>query len=224
MTKTKTKKPVEYVSRDMVRGEFEDFIEKRLPEIERIVNEKYGGFFSPHLVREISITACAKLAFALHLKGATFKDNPSYRQQLTMLYDFRQLLGSEREPKYFKTRRKDYYRQYENICTLLDEHENYQKTGEVNAKFLRLIEIGQENFPIEHAEGYLAYAREMTLVMIDNVSDMVREQIYRIFPGAPTFVQSILGEDPYEGMHHVGSEHHIKEDATQEVKKVTFSL
>ncbi|MCR9192591.1 MAG: hypothetical protein NXI01_08025 [Gammaproteobacteria bacterium] len=224
MTKSKTKKPVDYVSKDMLKRELDDFSERRLPEIEKIVGEKYGSIFSPRLVREASITACAKLEFALSLQCVTFKDSPSYRHQLTMLYDFRQLLKNERKPKYFISRRKSYYRQYENICTLLDEYNNYQKTGVVNPKFLRLIEVGQENFPTEHAEEYLAYTKEMTLVMIAEVTNMVRDQIYRVFPSqGPKFVQDILKENPYDGsIAHIEAEN-TEEAAITDARKVTFA-
>lgn len=218
--KAKTQKSIEYVSRDMVRGELDDFTERRFPEIVRKVGEKHINTICSHLARNTSITACAELAFSLHLKGATFSDNPSYRQQLTMLYDFRQLLKGEKAPKYFTNHRKDYYRQYDNICTLLDEYEKYQKVGEMSIKFLRLVNIEQENIPPEHTEEYLTCAREITLVMIDEVTHMVRDQIYRTFPSkAERFVQEILKENSHDGVIEHGAG-----ETLVGTKKVTFSL
>lgn len=216
---TKTKRLIEYVSQDMVRGELGDFMEKILPERERAVAEKYKSIMSSCMVHEIAATVCAKLTVALYLTCATYKDAPSYRQQLTILYDFRQLLDGERNPKYF-TSRKKYYLQYVNICAMLDEYQSYQKTSEVSGKFFRLIGVEQENISTEHTIECLAYSREMTLVMIDEVTKLVREQIYRIFPvKALRFVQEILNENTHDTAIEMGGE-----ETLERAKKVTFSL
>lgn len=165
----------------------------------------------------------ACLTVSLYLKCSTFKEPPSYRQQLTMLYDFRQLLSNKREPKYFTRPRRTYYCQYQNICTLIDELGNYKKTGEISDAFFRALCIDKENIPIEHIEEQLTYSREITLVIIDEMTRMIRDQIYRFFPGqGPRFVQEILEENPYDGIVHAEIE--SEEDVGMtEVRKVTFS-
>jgi hypothetical protein len=208
----------------MVRTEVDDFRIRRLPSIERGVIEKYASIAFSHLTHAVSANAVAGLTVSLYLKCTTFKDNPSYRQQLTMLYDFRQLLDNKRVPRYFTGLRKKYYTQYTDICSLLDELENYQKTGEVSAQFLGSMEIDKENIPVEHVEEYLAYVKEMTLVVIDEVTNMVKRQIYRLFPSeAPMFVQNILQENAYDDIYHAAVGDGIREISTG-TKKVTFSL
>ncbi|MEI6096164.1 MAG: hypothetical protein WCR08_12025, partial [Gammaproteobacteria bacterium] len=162
------------------------------------MTEKYRNIGLSHLSKVIlsSVTSC--LTQSLYFKCATFKDTPSYRQQLTMLYDFRQLLHGKRDPKYFTRPRNTGYMDYKDICTLLDELARYQKTGVVSDGFFRALLIEKENTPIEHIEEQLTYSREVTLVVIDEMTMMVRDQIYRFFPSqGPKFVQEILEENPY---------------------------
>lgn len=211
---------IEYVSKKIVVSMYRHYETVEFFHIEKEVSQKYEGLFSDTLIREISSVASAKLMIPLYLQSATYKDSPSYRQQLTILYDFRQLLnGDVRRPKYFAVEKK-YYHCYAGICALLDGHQYYQKTGEVSSEFFRVIpELGKENFPTEHAEEYLLYAREMTLVMIDKATNMVRDQIYGMFPSkAPEFVRVILQENLSNDAESMNYE------TSTETKRVTFSI
>ena len=216
---TKTKRIIEYLREEMVRGELDNFIQIILPERERTVIEKYKNIISSAMVHEISVTVYSKLVVALYLTCATFNDAPSYRQQLTILYDFRQLLRDERNPKYF-TSRKKYYLQYMNICAMLDEYQSYQNTGDISAKFFRVIGVEQENMPMEHIGEYLACSKEMSLVVIDEFTKLVRDQIYRVFPEkADKFIQEILNEGSCDTAIERSDGQSL-----ERVKKVTFSL
>ncbi len=223
MTRTKTKKTIEFVSSTRVKAEVDDFRLRRRIEIERDMTEKYRNIGLSQLSKVIlsSVTSC--LNQSLYFKCATFKDNPSYRQQLTMLYDFRQLLHGKRDPKYFTRPRNTGYVDYKDICTLLDELASYQKTGVVSDGFFRALLIEKENTPIEHIEEQLTYSREVTLVVIDEITMMVRDQIYRFFPSqGPKFVQEILEGNPYEGIAHVEVENE-EEAVIVESRRVTFA-
>lgn len=223
MTRTKTKKTIEFVSSTRVKAEVDDFRLRRRIEIERDMTEKYRNIGLSQLSKVIlsSVTSC--LTQSLYFKCATFKDTPSYRQQLTMLYDFRQLLHGKRDPKYFTRPRNTGYVDYKDICTLLDELASYQKTGVVSDGFFRALLIEKENTPIEHIEEQLTYSREVTLVVIDEITMMVRDQIYRFFPSqGPKFVQEILEDNPYEGIAHVEVENE-EEAVIVESRRVTFA-
>lgn len=221
--KSKTRKAIEFVSKDMVRAEVDDFRLRRRVEIEIDMSEKHRNVGLSGLSKAIlsSVTSC--LTLSLYFKCATFKDTPSYRQQLTMLYDFRQLLHGKKEPRYFTKPRITGYMDYKDICTFLDELESYDKTGVVSDAFFRALLIAKENAPIEHIEELLTYSREVTLVVIDEMTKMVRDQIYRFFPSqGPKFVQEILEENPYDGIAHVevGNE---EEAVIAETRRVTFA-
>lgn len=223
MMRTKTKKAIEFVSKDMVRAEMGDFRMKRRAEIENGMSKKHRNVGFSNLSKATVSNAISCLTQSLYFQCATFKDNPSYRQQLTMLYDFRQLLHGKREPKYFTSLRKTGYRDYKEVCSLIDELENYQKTGVISDAFFRALLIEKENISIEHIEEQLTYSREITLVIIDEMTKMIRDQIYRFFPSqGPRFVQEILEENPYDGIVHAEIE--SEEDVGMtEVRKVTFS-
>lgn len=207
----------------MVRAEIDDFRMRRRVEIARDMSEKYRNIGLSALSKAIlsGVTSC--LTLSLYFECATFKDNPSYRQQLTMLYDFRQLLHGKREPKYFTSLRKTGYRDYKEVCTLIDELESYQKTGVVSDAFFRALLIEKENAPIERIEEQLTYTREVTLIVIDEMTKMIRDQIYRFFPSqGPKFVQEILEENPYDGIAHFEVEN-ADEAVMTSVRKVTFA-
>ncbi|MEI6095215.1 MAG: hypothetical protein WCR08_07130, partial [Gammaproteobacteria bacterium] len=157
--KSKTRKAIEFVSKDMVRAEVDDFRLRRRVEIEIDMSEKHRNVGLSGLSKAIlsSVTSC--LTLSLYFKCATFKDTPSYRQQLTMLYDFRQLLHGKKEPRYFTKPRITGYMDYKDICTFLDELESYEKTGVVSDAFFRALLIEKENAPIEHIEELLTYSR-----------------------------------------------------------------
>ena len=223
MTRTRTKKAIEFVSKDMVRAEIDDFRMRRRVEIERDMSEKHRNIGLSALSKAIlsSVTSC--LTLSLYFECATFKDNPSYRQQLTILYDFRQLLHGKKKPKYCTRPRNTGYRDYKDVCTLVDELASYQKTGVVNDAFFRALLIAKENAPIEHIEELLTYSREVTLVVIDEMTKMVRDQIYRFFPSqGPKFVQEILEENPYDGIADVEIENE-EEAVVVETRRVTFA-
>lgn len=220
--KTKTKKAIEFVSKDMVRAEIGDFRMRRRVEIERDMSEKYSNIGLSGLSKAIlsGVTSC--LTLSLYFECATFKDNPSYRQQLAMLYDYRQLLHGKREPKYFTGLRNTGYKDYIEVCILIDELESYQKTGVISDAFFRALLIQKENVPpIEQIEEQLTYSKEVTLIIIDEVTKLVRDQIYRFFPSqGPKFVQDILEEDPYDGIAPVEVEN---EEVILDTKRVTFA-
>lgn len=221
--KSKTRKAIEFVSKDMVRAEVDDFRLRRRVEIEIDMSGKHRNVGLSGLSKTIlsSVTSC--LTLSLYFKCATYKDTPSYRQQLTMLYDFRQLLHGKKEPRYFTKPRITGYMDYKDICTFLDELESYEKTGVVRDAFFRALLIEKENAPIEHIEELLTYSREVTLVVIDEMTKMVRDQIYRFFPSqGPKFVQEILEENPYDGIAHVEVENE-EEAVIVESRRVTFS-
>ena len=223
MIRIKTKKAIAFVSWSMGRTEAECFEDQKLVEIKRNLFEKYPKTGFSHLSNAVYSDVVASLTVSLYLKCATFKDNPSYRQQLTMLYDFRQLLHGKREAKYFTSLRNTGYRQYRDICVLLDELESYQKTGAVSDSFFRVLSVDKENCLVEHIEEQLTYSREVTLVVIDEMTKMIRDQIYRFFPSqGPKFVQEILEENPYDGIAHVevGNE---EEAVIVETRRVTFA-
>ena len=223
MMRAKTKKVIEFVSKDRVRHEVDDFRLKRIVKIESDMAQKYRNIGSSCLTKAIlsSVTSC--LTLSLYFECATYKDAPSYRKQLTMLYDFRQLLHGKREPKYFIRARNTGYRDYKDICTFLDELECYQKTGVVSDSFFMALLIEKENTPTDHLEEQLIYTREVTLIIIDEMTQMIRDQIYRFFPShGAKFVQDILEEDPYDGIAHIEVDNE-SEAVIADTRRVTFA-
>ena len=92
-----------------------------------------------------------------------------------------------------------------------------------NPLLLTSVKNGGITTPIEHIEEQLTYSREVALVVIDEMTKMVRDQIYRFFPSqGPKFVQEILEENPYDGIADVEIENE-EEAVVVDTRRVTFA-
>lgn len=216
-----SKHRIEHISRKLesIQREYEAF---SLEEVERTTeNYQTVSQFCP--VDELSTSVYAALTVPLYLELACYTDRPSFTQQLTILYDFRQLLQGEISPNYFKSTRNKYANCYKNVCVLLNEIDNYQRHDNViSADFYESSGLELESIPVEHAEEVLEYCRSITLRMIDKVTKMVRSQIYKFFPeDAPKFVQNILRKNPYDGEEEIES--YSKENIKSNGNRVRFT-
>ena len=215
-----SKQKIEYISRklELIQRECEAF---SLEEVERSA-EHYETLSQIFPVDELSTTAYAALTVPLYLELSTSTDKRSFRQQLTILYDFRQLLDGRIRPNYFTSNLNKYAHCYKDICILLNEIDNYKLNSNViSTDFYESTDLELGFIPVEHVEELLEYSRSMTLRMIDKVTKMVRSQIYRFFPEeAPKFVQDILHENPYDE----DIEDNLKENLKSNGNRVHFNF
>lgn len=215
-----SKQKIEYISRrlELIQREYEAF---SLEEVERSADH-YEAVSQIFPVDEVSTSAYAALTVPLYLELSTYMDKRSFTQQLTILYDFRQLLDGRIRPNYFTSNPNKYAHCYKDICVLLNEIDNYKLNDNVvSTDFYESIGLEVGSIPVEHIKEVLEYSRSLTLHMVDKVTKMVRSQIYRFFPeDAPKFVQDILHENPYDAEDI----EHLKENMKSSGNRVYFSI
>lgn len=183
------KQRFEYVSINMVSRAHDELENK-------IVNELMEGFSRPYLatVSEdlLEIIPCivhSNLSISLYLQCASMGSVLTYGRQLTIINDYRQLLHNQREPKYF-AEKKDYIRSYKEICALIDEYQHYQDTGEISSNFFKIFPKFKGKISDPMAENFLLYCREITLRVVEEMTNSVVDQIMRYFPSqASNFIK-----------------------------------
>ncbi len=221
-----TRKKIEYVSCDRAGIEYSDFEKHGFYAIEARVSERYKAHLPANILHQVATSANASLVIALYLESAVHRDHPSYEHQLLMLHDFKQLLENKKEPRYFGSGKK-YQNCYENICALLEERKNYEKTHVISAAFYKATpRIGKENFPVAHTEEFLEYTEIITREMIEAITNMVLNQIYRFFPSrGPSYYQALTIRDAQETVHDFASVDDLGDSAEneQETRRITFA-
>lgn len=185
---------INFVSRKSVKKEINTLEDNIFSKIEKNISEKYIDLFDRRFIRDISATAFSCLTIPLYLECTSLAASPSYQDQLTMIYDFRELLNEpyDRKLKYMKNI-MIYKNSFVKARTLVDSYEHFQITGTVSDVFIEclltvqkeiytnLLSPQNESFSPQKVEHILCYAREITLAIIDAVTSVVEEQIYRLF-------------------------------------------
>lgn len=214
-------KKIEYVSNKLVRKQYCDFRDNQLSVLKSSIFEKYKMYISEPYLSAVSSEIFSSLNVSLYLECARYRDFPSYRHQLLLIRDFKQLFETSKpEPQYIHT--SDYNHCYNVIFFLLSERTRYTKTGTLSETFFNKLLLSSEGFPMEYAEKYLDYTEEITRVVIEVMTNMVLEQIFTFFPSeGPAFYQSLFskaigGVVEYDGAKHTNQ--------TSPRPRVTFSI
>jgi hypothetical protein len=187
-------KKIEYVSEKLVRSQYCNFRDNQLAIIETGVSEKYIIYFSKAQLHTITAAVYGKLAATLYLQCARYRDAPSYRDQLLMIRDLRQLLERKKpKPQHIHTTK--YSHCYDGLCLLLSERVHYVETGILGEGFFNKLRLNKDSFPVENTEKYLEYTEEITRAVIEAMTNMVLEQIFTFFPSeGPAFYRSVFLE------------------------------
>jgi hypothetical protein len=187
-------KKIEYVSNKLVRKLYRDFRDNQLSVLKRSIIAKYEIHFSEPYLSAVSAEIFSSLNVSLYLECARYRDFPSFRHQLLLIHDFKQLLENTKpEPKYAHI--SDYSHCYDGINIMLSERAHYVEAGVLSQRFFKDLSLSKENFPMELAEKYLDYTEEMTRAVIEAMTNMVLEQIYVFFPSeGPAFYRSLFPE------------------------------
>ena len=175
------KQRFEYVSKNMVLKEHDELEGKIINELKDSVSRPYSDSVSEDLLSIIPCIVHANLSIPLYLQCSSMGSVLNYGRQLTIISDYRQLLHGPREPKYF-TGKKDYMRSYKEICALIDEHKNYQNTGKISPEFLKLFPRFKGSISDLIAERFLLYCKEITLCIVEQMTNSATDQIMRYFP------------------------------------------
>jgi len=189
-------KKIEYVSTKLVAKKWYDIKNKIVPALKQEISKKYSMYFSePQLNSPAAI--CRSLGTMLYLENSI---HPTYRDQLTMLYDVKQLLEDE-EYQPHTICIKQYNYSYSSFHFVLSERSRYAETGKLSTTFFNVLGLSEDQFPMEIAEKYLDYVEEITQKIIEVMTAQVLEQIYAFFPSeGPDFYQSLLGESNHSSI------------------------
>lgn len=222
-------KKIQYVSNKLVRKQYNAFENKRLPQLEASIAGKYEAYFSKKTLHRIVVCVCSSLSVSIYLNGAWYSEFPSYRHQLLMINDFRNLLNSFTSVStYFYA--TSYYHCYDEVHCILNERVYYNKMHELSNEFLEIIKSNSNDFPYEYAEKYFDYIEEIVPLVIREMTDMILEQIFSFFPSeGPAFYNSICSAEQknsssIEDMPAEESQDVENDDANQDqnVRKVRF--
>lgn len=225
-------KKIEYVSTKLVSKKWYDIKNKIVPVLKQEVSEKYKIYFSESQLNSPA-AICRSLGAMLYLENSI---RPTYRDQLTMLYDVKQLLKDEEyQPHDICIRHYNYY--YSSFHFILNERSRYVETGKLSTVFFNILSLSENQFPMESAEKYLDYVEEVTKKIIECMTELVLEQIYAFFPSeGPVFYQSLfiesnhsssVAEDIEETVAIAStenSENLLELEGTSSTRKVTFNV
>lgn len=222
-------KKIEYVSTKLVAKRWYNFREKIIPTIQEEILRKYTQYFcEPVLGSPAAIYE--SLGAMLYLKSIL---RPTYIDQLTMIYNLRQLVG-DGAPQLHAICEKYYEYAYSRLYFILSERSRYDEAGTLSKTFFEVLNLVEEQFPMEHAVKYLDYVEEITRKLIEVMTAMVLEQIYAFFPSeGPAFYQSLFIENSSSEQSlfqsasvvaAVAEESEVESKDIQPRKKVTFSL
>lgn len=175
------KQRFEYVSKNMVLGEHDALESKIINELMEGVSRPYLEMVSDDLLEIIPCIVHSNLSISLYLQCASMESVLTYGRQLTIINDYSQLLHNQRDPKYF-AEKKDYIRSYKEICALIDEYQHYKDTGEISPYFFKIFPRFKGKIPDPMAEKFLLYCREITLLVVEEMTNSVTDQIMRYFP------------------------------------------